>query len=198
MDAFLDSVIEGQKALANDMDDHNHKDFVQILLHLIQKDDDMPDTRLTQDNLKAILLDMFVAAVDSAAITMEWAMAELLKNPGIMKKAQEDVRRVVGEKEKVHEDDINHMEYLKSIVKETLRLHPPGPLMTPNEISARIRLREYDILPKIRVLVNVWAIQRDPRLWDKPEVFLPERFENNPIDFRGQDFEFNPFGVGRS
>ncbi|XWS51311.1 hypothetical protein CRYUN_Cryun12cG0166100 [Craigia yunnanensis] len=195
MDAFLDSVIEKQKTSENNMDDQNQKDFVQILLHLIQ--DSMLDTRLTQDNLKAILLNMLVAGVESTATTIEWAMAELLKNPGIMRKAQEEVRRVVGRKGKVDEDDINQMEYLKYIVKETLRLHPPGPMMTPREISARIKLRGYDILPKTRVLVNVWAIQRDPKLWDMPEVFLPERFENNHIDFRGQNFELIPFGVGR-
>ncbi|XVF54564.1 hypothetical protein PTKIN_Ptkin05aG0191200 [Pterospermum kingtungense] len=124
-------------------------------------------------------------------------MAELLKNPGIMKKAQEEVRRVVGEKGKVYEDDINQMEYLKCIVKETLRLHPPAPLMGPRATSARIKLRGYDMLPKTRVLVNVWAIQRDPKLWDRPEAFIPERFENNLIDFRGQNFEFIPVGVGR-
>ncbi|XWS37190.1 hypothetical protein CRYUN_Cryun19dG0021700 [Craigia yunnanensis] len=118
MDAFLDSVIDEQKTLEHDMDDNNQKNFVQILIHLIQKDS-MVDTRLTQDNLKAILLDMFVAGVESTAIRVEWVMAELLKNPGIMTK---------------------------------------GP---------------------------------------RREVFLPGRFENNPIDFRGQNFEFIPFGVGR-
>ncbi|XVE54588.1 hypothetical protein DITRI_Ditri03aG0093600 [Diplodiscus trichospermus] len=141
--------------------------------------------------------DMYVAGVETTATTIEWAMAELLKNPGIMKKAQEEVRRVVGRKGKIHEDDIDQMVYLKCIVKETLRLHRPGPLMTPREISAKIKLRGYYILPKTRVLVNVWAIQRDPKSWDRPQVFLLERFENNPIDFRGQNFEFIPFGVGR-
>ncbi|XVF08818.1 hypothetical protein REPUB_Repub07fG0036200 [Reevesia pubescens] len=181
MDAFLDLVIKEQKTLENEIDDQNQKDFVQILLHL-QKDN----------------MDMFVAGVESTARTIEWAMAELVMSPGTMKKAKEEVIRVVERKRKVDEDEINQMEYLKCIiVKETLRLHPLGPLMTPREISARIKLGGYDILPNTRVLVNLWAIQRDPKLWDRPEIFVPGRFANNPIDFRGQNFEFIPFGVGR-
>ncbi|XVF11662.1 hypothetical protein REPUB_Repub08aG0046400 [Reevesia pubescens] len=195
LDTFFDHIIEEHRALKSHDEVNNKKDFISIILQL-QKDG-MLEMELTQQDIKAVILDMFVGAVETTATTMEWAMAELLKNPGIMKKAQEEVRRVVGRKGKLDEDDINQMEYLKCIVKETLRLHPPGPLMTPREISSRIKLRGYDILPKTRVLVNVWAIQRDPKLWDRPESFLPERFDKNHIDFRGQNFEFIPFGVGR-
>ncbi|KAK7853592.1 cytochrome p450 71a1 [Quercus suber] len=72
------------------------------------------------------------------------------------------------------------MDYLKCILKESLRLHPPVPLSVPR---------------KTRVFINVWAIQRDPKLWDRPEEFIPERFINNPVDFIGQNFKFIPFGV---
>ncbi|KAE8699935.1 Cytochrome P450 71A1 [Hibiscus syriacus] len=89
------------------------------------------------------------------------------------------------------------MEYLKCIVKETPRLHPAAPLLVPRETSAGIELKGYDILPKTRVLINAWAIQRDPIVWENPEEFIPERFENNAIDFRGSNFEFISFGVGR-
>ncbi|KAK8521189.1 hypothetical protein V6N12_005100 [Hibiscus sabdariffa] len=197
LDAFLESVIEMQiKSSENNMvdDDHNPKDIVQSLLHLIQTDQ---YTRLTRNSIKAILLDMFVGGIESSTTTVEWIMAELLKNPRVMKKVQEEVRRAVNVKEVVDEDDINRMEYLKCIVKETLRLHPPGPLMGPRETSAGIKLGDYDILPKTTVLVNVWAIQRDPNVWENPEDFIPERFENSTVDYRGLDFQLIPFGFGR-
>lgn len=141
-----------------------------------------------------------MGSTDTSMATMEWAMAELMKKPNIMKKAQEEVREVVGRKSKVVVNDVNQMCYLKCIVKETLRLHPPVPFLVPRETSANARLGGYDIPCKTRVYVNSWAIQRDPKFWDKAEEFLPERFNannSNPIDFIGQDFQYIPFGGGR-
>jgi cytochrome P450 len=123
---------------------------------------------------------MFVGGTDTTATTMEWAMAELVKNPSVMKNAQEEARRVVGEKSRVDEADIDQMDYLKCIVKETLRLHAPV-MVTPRTI----------------ILINAWAIQRDPKLWDRADEFLPERFVDNPIDFKGHHDQFIPFGMGR-
>ena len=143
---------------------------------------------------------MFVGSTDTSITTMDWAMAELMKNPNIMKKAQEEVREVVGRKSKVVVNDVNQMCYLKCIVKETLRLHPPVPFLVPRETSANAKLGGYDIPCQTRVYVNSWAIQRDPKFWDKAEEFLPERFNannSNPIDFIGQDFQYIPFGGGR-
>ncbi|XVF49776.1 hypothetical protein PTKIN_Ptkin04bG0042000 [Pterospermum kingtungense] len=140
---------------------------------------------------------MFVGGTETIATTMEWMMAELLKHPNIMKKVQEEVRNVVGNKTKIDVDDINKMEYLKCVIKETLRLHPAGPLLAPRETSARVKLGGYDIPSNIAVLVNACAIQRDPNWWEKPEEFIPERFENSSVDFKGQDFHFIPFGIGR-
>ncbi|GMN66142.1 hypothetical protein TIFTF001_035208 [Ficus carica] len=114
-----------------------------------------------------------------------------------MNKAQEEIRRVVGEKAKVDMNDINQMYYLKNVVKETMRLHPPAPLLAPRETSSRVQIGGYDVPAKTRVLVNAWAIQRHPDLWERPEEFIPERFENNPIDFGSHDFQLIPFGFGR-
>jgi cytochrome P450 len=140
---------------------------------------------------------MFVAGTDTSATILEWLMAELIKNPSIMKRAQEEVRRVVSKKSKLDKNDINKMDYLKCILKETLRLHPPIPLLLPRETLTSVKIGGYDIPPKTRVYTNTWAMQRDPKVWERPEEFLPERFKDNPIDFRGQDFEFIPFGGGR-
>ncbi|XVF49794.1 hypothetical protein PTKIN_Ptkin04bG0044200 [Pterospermum kingtungense] len=194
-DKFFDQIIEEHRALEGDDDATDKKDFVSIILQL-QKDS-MLEMDLTQDNIKAILLDMFIGGTDTTATTTEWMMAELLKHPNVLKKVQKEVRNVVGAKSKIDVDDINKMEYLKCVLKETLRLHPVAPLLAPRETSASVKLGGYDIPSNITVFINAWAIQRDPNWWEKPEEFIPERFENSSIDFRGQDFQFIPFGIGR-
>ncbi|KAJ7956143.1 Cytochrome P450 [Quillaja saponaria] len=179
-------------------DDHDHchkEDFVDILLK--HQQDGMLDFELTEDNIKAILMGMFVGGSDTSSTALEWAFEELMKSPVAMKKAQEEVRRVVGIKSKVEESDMNQMKYLKCVLKETLRLHPSLPLLIPRETLSSVKFGGYDIPQKTRVFVNSWAIQRDPEIWERPEEFLPERFENSQVDFKGQDFEFIPFGSGR-
>jgi len=140
---------------------------------------------------------MFVAGTDTTSTVLEWSMAELVKNPSIMKRAQEEVRKLVNKKSKIDVNDINKMDYLKCIVKETLRLHPPLPLSVPRETITSVKIGGYDIPAKTKVFVNTWAIQRDPKVWEMPEEFIPERFEDSPMDYKGQDFEFIPFGGGR-
>ncbi|XVF49792.1 hypothetical protein PTKIN_Ptkin04bG0044000 [Pterospermum kingtungense] len=193
LNAVTDKIIEERRA--SSLDQITHMDFVSILLQL-QKDG-MLEMDFTQDNLKAVILDMFVGGTETTSTTIEWAMAELLKNPDIMKNVQEEVRNVVGKKAKVDVNDINQMEYLKCVIKETLRLHPVLPLLVPRQTTASVKLGGYDIPSNTTVIINAWAIQRDPNWWEKPEEFIPERFENNPVDFKGQDFHFIPFGVGR-
>ncbi|XVE54587.1 hypothetical protein DITRI_Ditri03aG0093500 [Diplodiscus trichospermus] len=191
LDTFLDQVIEEHRSSKS----QDETDFVSIILQL-QKDG-MLEMELSQDNIKAILLDMFVGGTDTTSTITEWLMAELMKHPNVMKKVQEEVRNVVGKKSKIEVDDISKMEYLKCVIKETLRLHPPVPLLVPRETTANIKLGGYDIPFNVTVFINVWAIQKDPNWWEKPDEFIPERFENNLVDFKGQDFQLIPFGCGR-
>ncbi|XVE56694.1 hypothetical protein DITRI_Ditri04bG0031200 [Diplodiscus trichospermus] len=194
MDAFFRQIIEEHRALKG-FDKNTNKDFVSILLQL-QKDG-MLEIDLTEDNLKALILETFLGGSDTSATTMEWLMAELVTHPDIMKKVQEEVRNIVGKKSKVDMDDINKMVYLKCVIKETFRLHPPVPLLLPRENSSSVKLGGYDVPSNLTIFINVWAIQRDPNWWEKPEEFIPERFVNSPVDFKGQDFQFIPFGFGR-
>ncbi|KAL5988512.1 hypothetical protein ACLOJK_036277 [Asimina triloba] len=143
------------------------------------------------------ILDMVVGATDTTATTLEWAMSELIKNPNAMEKAQAEVRRVVGRRSKVEEDEISQMVYLQAVIKEVHRLRPAVPLLVPHESTASTTLQGYHIPPKTKVLINAWAIGRDPKSWENAEEFLPERFINDPIDYNGQDFRFIPFGAGR-
>ena len=148
--------------------------------------------------LLAKLQDMFLGGTTTTSSTVEWIMTELMRNPRVLRKAQDEVRRVMGNKPKTDViRHINKMDYLKCIIKESLRLHVPAPLLPPRETTESIELQGYHIPANTRVLINAWAIQMDPSLWDSPEEFLPERFENNSIDFQGDNFEFLPFGVGR-
>lgn len=116
-----------------------------------------------------------------------------------MTKVQEEIRSYIGSKEKVEESDINNFGYLKMVIKEVLRLHPPGTLLIPRDTMSQFSINGYEIYPRTRIQVNVWAIARDPKIWENPELFYPERFENShPIDYEGHnDFHMIPFGGGR-
>ncbi|KAL5549252.1 hypothetical protein UlMin_004483 [Ulmus minor] len=196
LDAFNNRVIEEHKAWKKNYGESSLKDFVDVLLQL--QEESPLGIELTQDHLKALLQDMLTAGVETTAIASEWLMTELVRNPRVMKKAQEEVRRVVGKKGRVDTNDINQMEYFKCVIKESLRLHPPAPLLVPRETSASVQIRGYHIPAKTTVIMNAWAIQRDPSIWERPDEFLPERFKNNPIDFKNQELtQYIPFGFGR-
>ncbi|XP_020094508.1 cytochrome P450 71A1-like [Ananas comosus] len=191
-DDVLDEVIKEHE---NRDKDDGEKDFVDVLLSL-QKDPNM-DFELKKEHIKAILVDMFVGGTDTSYIVLEWAMAELVRNPNIMKKLQNEVREVTMKSGTISENDLNTMTYLKAVIKETLRLHPPAPLLTPRESMKDCYIKDYFIPKNTRVIINDWAISRDPKYWDAPDEFRPERFINSSIDFRGNDFQFIPFGAGR-
>ncbi|XP_026432182.1 cytochrome P450 71B36-like [Papaver somniferum] len=172
-----------------------HEDIIDVLLKL--EKDQMSMVRLTNDHIKAILMNVFVAGVDSPAVTVTWAMAELAKHPKVMKKVQEEIRNYVGSKGKVEESDLDSFQYLKMVVKETLRLHPPSPLLL-RESMKYSKINGYDIYPKTRVVINVWEIGRSPKYWENPQDFFPERFKDSCIDYLGgHNFEYIPFGGGR-
>ncbi|RYQ80399.1 hypothetical protein Ahy_Scaffold1g106839 isoform B [Arachis hypogaea] len=171
------------------------EDLVDVLLRVQQSSN--LQTKLTISNIKAVVGDMFVAGTDTTASTIEWAMAEMIKNPRVMAKAQAELREALRGKKTIHETDIEDLCYLKLVVKETLRLHSPSPLLIPRECTEATNIHGYAIPIKTRVMVNVWAIARDPQYWHDSESFIPERFEDGSLDFKGNNFEYLPFGAGR-
>ncbi|XP_024930844.3 desmethyl-deoxy-podophyllotoxin synthase-like [Ziziphus jujuba] len=172
------------------------EDLVDVLLRLQQSGG--IEFAITTDNIKAVIWDIFSAGTDTSSTTVVWAVSELMKHPKVMEKAQAEVRKLCqGNKRLIHEDDIQKLSYLKLVIKETLRLHPPVPLLLPRECREACKIDGYEIPLKTRVIVNAWAIGRDPEYWNDAESFIPERFGGSSIDYKGTDFEYIPFGAGR-
>ncbi|XP_073026220.1 cytochrome P450 83B1-like [Primulina eburnea] len=170
-------------------------DILDLMIKL--KQDQTASVPIKWENVKGILMNVFVAGTDTSASTIVWAMTVLIKKPQTMKKAQEEVRNVVGTKGNVDEDDIQKLPYLKAIIKETLRLFPPVPLSVPRETLEKCTIDGYEIPAKTMVYVNTHAIGLDPEYWENPNEFMPDRFLNSTIDYKGQDFGLLPFGSGR-
>lgn len=141
--------------------------------------------------------NIMLGGTETSATTVVWVMTLLMKNPESLSKLQQEVRNAIGNKGRVYEDDLYKLNYLKAVIKETLRLYPVGPLLLPRESRKQCVLDGYEIPKKTLVYVNAWAVGRDPKCWERPEVFEPERFMGSSIDYKGMDFELIPFGSGR-
>ncbi|GJN13424.1 hypothetical protein PR202_gb00123 [Eleusine coracana subsp. coracana] len=193
-DEIVDEHISGKRQR---VPGDREEDFVDVLLR-VQKSPDL-EVPLTDDNLKALVLDMFVAGTDTSFATLEWVMTELVRHPRILAKAQAEVRRVVGPHGRVEESHLGELHYMRAILKETFRLHPAVPLLVPRESVAACTLGGYDIPAKTRVFINTFAMGRDPEIWENPMEYSPERFEsaNGEIDLKDPDFKLLPFGGGR-
>jgi len=145
--------------------------------------------------------ELITGGTDTSSVTVEWAMSELLRRPEVLAKLTEELDRVVGRGRLVAEEDMPRLPYLDAVVRETMRLHPVVPLLIPRVSREDTAVGGYDIPRGTRVLVNVWAIGRDPAVWgDAAEEFRPERFVvagGEAADVKGQDLRLLPFGAGR-
>ncbi|XP_058772763.1 cytochrome P450 71D8-like [Vicia villosa] len=171
------------------------ENLVDVLLRVQQSGD--LDVEITTNNIKAVIWDVFVAGTDTTATIIIWTMSELMKNPGARKKVQTELREAFKGKKTIHESDLQDLSYLKLVMKETLRLHPPSPLLVPRESSELTIIDGYEIPKNTKVIINAWAVARDPEYWNDAEMFIPERFDDSDVDFKGNNFEFIPFGAGR-
>ncbi|XP_060205996.1 trimethyltridecatetraene synthase-like [Lycium barbarum] len=194
-DKFLEHVLDEHNARRNAVENYVAKDMVDVLLQLA--DDPTLEIKLERHGVKAFTQDLLAGGTESSAVTVEWAISELLKKPEIFKKATEELDRVIGQNRWVQEKDIPNLPYIEAIVKETMRLHPVAPMLVPRECREDCKVAGYDVQKGTRVLVSVWTVGRDPTLWDQPEAFKPERFLEKSIDVKGHDFELLPFGAGR-
>eukprot|EP00253_Pinus_taeda_P003027 PITA_03027 len=175
-------------------------DLVDVLLAAYADKD--REFQISRDSIKAILFDMLLGGSDTGPTIMEWAMSEALRNPPVMKRLQDELERVVGMDRMVSESDLPHLVYLQAMVKETLRLHPAASLVERSLYAESCNVMDYEIPHKAHVIINLWAIGRDPKSWEDAEVFKPERFMErvgSEVDANGldQNFAWLPFGAGR-
>ncbi|XP_057854654.2 cytochrome P450 750A1-like [Cryptomeria japonica] len=191
---IIDEHIEERRRRGN-QDQKNHtKDLVDILLEMAQNES---DSKITREHIKATVFDMFLGALETTITTLEWAMSEMVRNPHVAQKLQAKIESISGKQRMVRESDLVGMEYLQCVVKEVFRLYPAGPLMLPHESTEDCTVAGYFLPRMTRLIVNVWAIGRDPAVWEDPSTFKPERFIGKNIEIKGRDFEMLPFGAGR-
>ncbi|XP_016567604.2 probable (S)-N-methylcoclaurine 3'-hydroxylase isozyme 2 [Capsicum annuum] len=164
----------------------SQQDFLETLL----------DNGFTNDRIHQLFMELLSAGSDTSTSTIEWAMAELIKDVESMKKVQEELE-IESESDYLKESQVLNMSFVQACVKETLRLHPPVPFLLPHRAIETCQIMSYTIPKDAQIIVNVWAITRDPSIWEEPEMFRPQRFLSSDMDFKGNDFEFLPFGAGR-
>ncbi|EOA19702.1 hypothetical protein CARUB_v10003550mg [Capsella rubella] len=193
LDRMFDRIIN-QRVRMDKGNERNGEDFLQVLLKVKDEDDKTP---LSMNHVKALLLDMVLGGTDTCLNTIEFAMAELINKPEIMKRAQQELDKIVGKNNIVEETHITKLPYILCIMKETLRLHPTLPLLIPRCPSETTVIGGYTIPKDSKVFINVWAIHRNPNVWENPLEFNPDRFLYKVYDFSGNDYNYFPFGSGR-
>ncbi|KAJ8532627.1 hypothetical protein K7X08_012550 [Anisodus acutangulus] len=203
-DMFMDEIIkkhEDQRRAGRKY----KKDMMDILLEIA--DDENAEIKLTRSCIKGLFLDLFVGGTDTTSVGLQWGLAELLNHPKVLKKLQEEIERVVGLERLVEDSDIPNLPYLQAVVKETLRVHPPLPLVF-RKCREECVVNGYKIPKCSRLVLNIYAINRDPNEWTDADEFIPERYlvnsnENLAIEpdeleaMKGQNFCYVPFGGGR-
>ncbi|KAG8486733.1 hypothetical protein CXB51_020245 [Gossypium anomalum] len=189
-DKLIDERLELKK-----LDDYiSTNDLLDTLLQLSEQDS---NEELDRNLIKHLILDLLIAGTNSTSSTLEWAMAELFHNPKALRVARRELQQVIGEGNPVEESHVTCLPYLRAIVKETMRLHPPIPLLLPRKAEEDIEIHNFVVPKGARVLINAWAIGRDPNFWEEPDLFVPERYIRSTIDVKGRDFGLIPFGSGR-
>ncbi|KAL1190454.1 Cytochrome P450 81D11 [Cardamine amara subsp. amara] len=183
-DAFLQRLLDEKRGEKKEKGE-------TMIDHLLSQQEIQPDY-YTDVIIKGIILTLIVAGTDTSSGTLEWAMSNLVNHPEVLKKARIEIDEKVGLDRLVDEQDIVNLPYLQNIVSETLRLYPAVPLLLPHLSSEDCQVGGYDVPRGTMVLVNAWAMHRDPKLWEDPEIFKPERFEKE-----GEAEKLMPFGMGR-
>ncbi|KAL5855719.1 hypothetical protein ACOSQ4_005521 [Xanthoceras sorbifolium] len=186
----------GQRRLNRNVS-YEKQDFIHVMLSAM--DNHKISAQDANTTVKATCLGLILGGSDTTTGTLTWGLSLLLNNRHVLKKAQDELNLHVGKHRQVDESDIKNLIYLQAIVMETLRLYPAVPLSGPREAMEDCTIAGYHIPAGTRLVVNLWKLHRDPRIWLNPSEFVPERFlnEHANLDVRGLQFEFLPFGSGR-
>ncbi|KAF5750682.1 hypothetical protein HS088_TW03G01021 [Tripterygium wilfordii] len=201
-DQLVERIMKEHEDKASNFSQGEKKDLMDILLETSR--DPTAELKLSRKDIKSFLLDLFFAGTDTSSSAMQWAMGELINNIKAFKKLREEINTVVGSKGLVKESDVQNLPYLRAVIRETLRLHPSAPLII-RECAEDCNVNGCLVKAKTRVLVNVYAVMRDPESYTNPDEFMPERFlessnekiGEHQMEFKGQNFRYLPFGSGR-
>ncbi|KAH7665290.1 Isoflavone 2'-hydroxylase protein [Dioscorea alata] len=170
---------------------------IELLLSMQEGEPEYYD----DDLIKGFIAQTIVAGSDTSAATMEWAMSLLLNNPKTLQKLRDELDANIKQGSLLQETDFPKLPYLHAVINETLRMYPAGPLLVPHESSQDCIVGGFHVPSGTILLVNVWKIHRDPKLWDEPNKFKPERFltssERNDHGEMNEEFKMIPFGFGR-
>lgn len=188
-DAFLRRLIDAERRRLDDGDEGEKKSMIAVLLTLQKTEPEV----YTDNMITALTANLFGAGTETTSTTSEWAMSLLLNHPDTLKKAQAEIDASVGNSRLITADDVTRLGYLQCIVRETLRLYPAAPMLLPHESSADCKVGGYNVPRGSMLLINAYAIHRDPAVWEEPEKFMPERFEDGGCDGN----LLMPFGMGR-
>ncbi|EEF52317.1 cytochrome P450 81Q32 [Ricinus communis] len=191
-DGFIQDLIdEHRKRMAACSSEERNKTMIEVLLSLQESEPEY----YTDETIKSLMLVLLAAGTDTSAATMEWAMSLLVNNPEALKKAQTEIDSVIGHDRLINESDTSKLPYLNCIINEVMRMYPAGPLLVPHESSEECFIGGYRVPAGTMLLVNLWSIQNDPRVWEEPRNFKPERFEG--CEGVRDGFRLMPFGSGR-
>nr|BAJ95115.1 predicted protein [Hordeum vulgare subsp. vulgare] len=199
-DRMMDGFISEREHVA----DAQGNDLLSVMLGMMRHSppDDDQGINFNDTDIKALLLNLFTAGTDTTSSTVEWALAELIRHPDVLKKLQQELDDVVGNERLVTESDLPQLTFLAAVIKETFRLHPSTPLSLPRVAAEECEVDGYRVPKGTTLLVNVWAIARDPDSWGPDALeFRPARFlsggSHESVDVKGADYELIPFGAGR-
>ncbi|KAI3763007.1 hypothetical protein L1987_53453 [Smallanthus sonchifolius] len=190
-DSFSQNLIEEIRAkrCGSTSENDKNKTFIDSMLSLQESE----PKHYTDDIIKGNILTLLQAGTDTSSVTIEWAMSLLLNHPKVLERARTELDNYIGQERLVQEADLANLSYIQGIVNETLRLFPATPLLAPHEPSQDCTIGGFHVARGTMVLVNAWAIHRDPMVWDDPLSFKPERFEK----MGNEGYRFIPFGMGR-
>ncbi|KAJ9553385.1 hypothetical protein OSB04_017430 [Centaurea solstitialis] len=186
--AYWEDIIEERRAHVNSptWSSENAESFLDRML----------ENGFSNDQINQLVTELFVAGTNTTTSSVVWAMTELVRHKEVIFKIAEEIKREINT-DKISDSHLSKLPYLQASIKEAMRLHPPVPLLLPHMAAETCEVMNYTIPKNSKIFVNLWAMGRDPKVWDDPLSFKPERFIGSKIDIKGQDFELLPFGSGR-
>ncbi|VVB00646.1 unnamed protein product [Arabis nemorensis] len=195
-DELLEKIIKEHEENPNKKED---KDMIDVLLEVCA--DENADYKITRNQIKGLFVELLLGGSDTSAQTTQWIMAELINHPEILKKLRDEIESVVGKTRMIQETDLSNLPYLQAVVKEGLRLHPHSPILTRNATEGR-KIGGFNIPQNTTIIINTYAVMRDPNSWEDPDEFQPERFIVSPSKGKEDEKEhlslnYLPFGGGR-